>query len=324
MALFTDVVPSSVLVYDPATGLITVNGSTLVDTAVAGIGNLPSAVTYDGNSVVVKNPAGNTSNYFPVDMYAMNSRWFIKGGKSLLHVNYPKRRHCFPAVVWNNGGLTLASAAAGAQTKLTGTLGHALTTANQITAGDTYVYVSGSTGAGTVDWTVGWYKVTAITDAGNDFTVLRAYDANLKEPVISETGTETEGYRFLLPPLSITGGFEIFVLTKNSTNATEHKTRVRYGANGAAIGSMTEIMGSNDTNLQVVSFRAGMQNAGSNTVQVGMGGTSDVDGWGVGGTSYAAPTIDNSSAVTDIAVTMSVASNDSTIEIVAYRCDWWY
>lgn len=324
------IIDKKLISYNPTlSSLVDGNGNVLIDQYVSTILDLPSAtdVNNTGRTITSLNPAGAVAGFFPTDMYCANSRWYTKNGRALLNVAYPKLRITFPAAAWNNTGLTVGSASAGAAVLLTGGAGHALTTANQITAGNTYIYISGSTGAGSLDWTVGWYKLIAITDVGNDLTVDRAYNSNLRQPIVADIGTEVPAARISIPPLSESGGFEIFNVVKNTVAANEHRWRIRYGAAGVATASGVEIFNVNDVAASIIAFRAGLQNTGSTTTNISLGPVTGSNS-GIGAssaTTYATPNISNGTANTDLLIT-AISGNgvDITMELVAYNIVWWY
>lgn len=98
--------------------------------------------------------------------------------------------------------ITASSAAAGADTLLTSAGGvHGLTTAVCITAGNSYIYISGGTG-----WTVGFHKINAIAvdSTGTTIQIDTPYDAGFGTPtiVLANAGVDVPMETVTLPRLS--------------------------------------------------------------------------------------------------------------------------
>lgn len=293
---------------------------------------------YDGMSILVKNPGNNVSNYFPARAFRMNSRWYLENGDALYYAKAPRLRTTWPAAAWGAGTITKATAAAGAQTQLTSTAAHALTTANQVTLGNTYVYVAGSTGAGSVDWTVGWTKITAITDLGNDFTLLHPYNINLRTPVITCIGagilSAVEALRIPIPPFSDIGGYDALVSVKNYIAANEHRAKVWACAAGTSLATLfaqslpvTGLLNNvNDVAASPLGFRCGLQNAGATNLNVATGAIVSATGLGLGtgAAGYSTPNI-QTNVPTELVVTFESGTGvDITMELVSLIIRWRY
>ena len=344
-------IPANTVMVDAVTGLFeTQAGAAIVEASVTTMADLIllTGATYDDTSILVKNPANNVSNYFPAKAFRMNSRWYLENGDALLYAKAPRQRFTWPAAVWNNGGLARAVSGLGAgHTKLTGTAGHALTTAAQITAGDTYVYISGSVAAtGTIDWPVGWIKLTAITDVGNDLTVLYPYDANLKEPVIAEIGAASKAPALVIsiPPLAEHGGYEVYLSGKNIVAANEHRLAAYAAAVGTTITQLYaqdavilavvvpaapvsgRMIFANDTAAAPTGVRGGLQNVGATNVNITVGPPISTSGSGIGTglTTYNAPAL-QTNVPTELIITVESATGiDITMELAAVTVRWRY
>ena len=99
-------VPSNAVVIDPVTGLFkTQAGDSIaegfVDTMLDAL--LLTGADYDDQSLIVKNPGDNVSNYSPVVLFRMNSDWRTLG-KPPLYKEAPRLRVTWPADTWDAGG----------------------------------------------------------------------------------------------------------------------------------------------------------------------------------------------------------------------------
>ena len=333
----TGSLPTNAVVVDAVTGLFgTADGNPIADGFVNTMTDLIAltGATYDDQSMMVKNPADNLDNYFPAEAFRMNSRWYLKNGSALLYAKAFSKRHTWPAAAWTPG-TPLVSAAAGAQTRIPGgaTL-HALTTANQTTGLTTYIYISGSTGAGSVDWPVGWIQLTDIPST-TDLTVLYPYNANLRTPVITKIGDGlTEVLRIAVPPLSEIGGFEGLVSTKSYVAANEHRCKVWACAAGTTLATLAAqslpvtglLANANDAAATTQGTRFGMQNRGATNVNVLVGTSTSATGLGAGtgGVAYPLPAI-QTNVPTELVVTYESATGvDITMELVSFVVNWRY
>lgn len=318
---------------DSATGLLSSGGSILVEAVVATMDDLLdlNTTTYDQQRIIVTNPAGMVSGYHPADFFCTQGGFQMMGGNTTLIDLTPQRRVTWPVAAWSAGAMTLTSAAAGANTKIAGAAAHGLTTANQVTAGVTYVYISGTTG-GTVNWTVGWTKIISI-DAANDLTLDHVYNSDLGKPtIIGDTAgdaSEVPVQTIKIPRLSTQylGSFEIECMYKNYTT-TATRARIRYGASGLAVGGGVEIYNLNDVTAQLVNLKTKVRNTGTASKNIS---TSTIisSTSGFGATAAATPRatdIDNTSATTDILITFNCNASgaDRTAELISANAVWRY
>jgi len=120
--------------------------------------------------------------------------------------------------------VTAGTAAAGADTTLGSAGAHGLSTAVAVTAGASYIYISGGTG-----WTVGWHKINSITDA-NNFVIDTPYDAGFGAPTIVLAGSATlvPMLAITIPPLTLNGeiALDMTPLVSNSNNAKNLKIKL--------------------------------------------------------------------------------------------------
>lgn len=332
--------PSNAVVIDPVTGLFkTQAGDSIaegfVDTMLDAL--LLTGADYDDQSLIVKNPGDNVSNYFPVELFRMNSDWRTLG-RPPLYKEVPRLRVTWPADTWDAGGFTLTPAGSPSGSKVlvesnpTTNL-HGLTQATQVTGGGalggSYVYVRGSTGAGTVDWTPGLVQIDDVAANGYGITLKHPHVAGLRTPVFATAGTSSPIIikRISAPPLSINGGFEVISTGQNTKNSNQHKLRVRYGAAGCDIAS-SFLIGDTSTSSLASPFhhRCGIMNAGSTSVNVTTGPIEDADGWayGTSGDVYGVYAVSNGSANTDILICLeSSNAADIVMELVAIEVEWW-
>lgn len=329
--------PSNAVVIDAVTGLFeTEAGDPIADAFVDNMTDLIAltGTTYDDQTILIKNPADNVDNYFPAEAFRMNSRWYLKNGSALLYAKAFSKRHTWPAATWVAGALS--SAAAGAQTTIDGgATAHALTAANQTDSPlVTYVYISGSTGAGSIDWPVGWIQLTGVPSA-NDLTVLYPYNANLRTPVITKIGDGlTEVLRITVPPLSEIGGFEGLVGVKNYIAANEHRCKVWACAAGTTLATLAAqslpvtglLANANDAAATTQGTRFGMQNRGATNVNVLVGTSTSATGLGAGSgaAAYPLPAI-QTNVPTELVVTFESGTGvDITMELVSFIVHWRY
>lgn len=336
----TGTLPSNAVVVDPVTGQFeTVAGAPIaegfVDTVVDLITLIGSA--YDNHKLIVKNPGDNLSNYFPAELFRMNSEWHTLGGISTLYIETPRQRITWPAETWDDGNFSITTSGGGAHTLITSLTSAkvGLTSAVQLPASTpaSYVYVIGSTGAGSEDWPIGLVQIVSMDAAvypGGDYLVLDyPWTPQLRQPVFACGGVTSPIVirRISIPPLSSIGGFESLLEGKNTKNSNQHKYTVRYGASGVAIGSAVLVADSSTSTLDaVVRNRGGINNAGSTSVNITTGPIDDIDGWGFGGsgTTYGAYAIPNGAANTDLLVCMETSNGaDIVMELVSIQVNWW-
>lgn len=312
---------------DQSTGILSVGGSSLVEASVTTMTDLLAlnTTTYDGQKIIVTNPAGMVSGYSPAEFYCTQAAFKMLGGNTTLVDLVPRRRVTWPVAAWSAGAMTLTSAAAGAHTKIAGAAAHGLTTAKQVTAGDTYVYVSGGTG-----WTVGLTKIISI-DAVNDLTLDHPYSVGLGTPTITGdtagTASEIPIQTIKIPRLSTQylGSFEIECMYKNYTT-TATRTLIRYGSSGLAVGGGVAVFNLNDSSASLCNVKTKVRNTGlagkSISTSTAVSSTS-----GFSTTAAASPLatdIDNTSVTTDILITAYCNSTgaDRTQELIS-ACGLW-
>lgn len=331
--------PANAVVIDAVTGLFeTPAGGAIVDASVATMTDLillTDDAIYGGTSIIVENPADNISNYFPAKAYRMNSRWYLENGEALLYAAAPRTRYTWPAAAWVPG--TLSSGGVGLTVIDGGATLHALTAANQTTSLTTYVYISGSTGAGTVDWPIGPMQLSAIPTT-NDLTVVYPYDANLRTPIITPIGagvlSAVEVARIAIPPLSASGGYEVLLSVKNFIITTEHRCKIwacaagttlatLYGQTAPVTGLLNNV---NDATAAPIGVRAGLQNAGATNVNTSVGAYVSTTGLGLGtgAVGYAVPAL-QTNVPTELVITFESSNGiDITMELVNLIVKWRY
>lgn len=322
-----------VLTVDSTTGLISIEGTPFVEATVANMDALLalSTTTYDGQRLIVENPANMVSAYHPADFFCTQGGFQMMGGSTTLIDLTPQRRVTWPVAAWSAGAMTLTSAAAGANTKIAGAAAHGLTTANQVTAGVTYVYISGTTG-GTVNWTVGWTKIISI-DAANDLTLDHVYNSDLGKPtIVGDTAgdaSEVPVQTIKIPRLSTQylGSFEVECMYRNYTT-TVTRARIRYGDSGLAVGGGVEIYNLNDVSASLVNLKTKVRNTGAASKNISTS-TIITSTSGLGTAAAATPrvtNIDNTSATTDILITFNCNASgaDRTAELISANAVWRY
>lgn len=313
--------------------LADMDGNPLVEATVVTMDNLLAlnTTTYNGQKIIVTNPAGMVSGYHPADFFCTQGGFQMMGGDTTLIDLVPKRRVTWPVAAWAAGALTLSGVASNTQTKIAGAAAHGLTTANQITAGDTYVYIAGTVG-GTVNWTVGWTRL-AIIDAANDLTLDHPYSAGLGKPtIIGDTAgdaSEVPVQLIKIPRLSTQylGSFEVECMYRNYTTAIT-RARIRYGASGLAVGGGTIVYNQNDNTAQLFNIKTKVRNTGTANKNISTS-TIITSTSGFGATAAATPLatdIDNTSATTDVLITFNcnTAGADRTSELISANAVWRY
>lgn len=317
--------------YNRVTRLLELNGVPLIDASVTTMDDLLAlnTTTYDQQKIIVANPAGMVSGYHPAEFFCTQGGFQMMGGNTTLVDLVPKRRVTWPVAAWSAGAMTLTSAAAGANTKIAGAAAHGLTTANQVTAGVTYVYISGTSG-GTVNWTVGWTKIISI-DAANDLTLDHPYSAGLGTPtIIGDTAgdaSEVPVQLIKIPRLSTQylGSFEVECMYKNYTTAAT-RARIRYGALGLVVGGGVVIYNQNDNAASLFNIKTKVRNTGVAGKNISTSSvTTSSSGFGsTGAASPLATDVDNTSATTDVLITFNCNATgaDRTAELVSANALW--
>jgi hypothetical protein len=313
--------PSNALVVDAVTGLVeTYDNTTLVDAAVEDVTALLAlnTTTYDGLSVVVRNPGGNpgygygTVAGIPARAYCDNGAWHWESG-ILIHGIYaealqlicPAATFTSPAVS-NSGGLV----------KLTSAGAHGLTTANAITTQSKVRVLSGT------NWVAGDYNVTAITldTTGTDFTIDYTYSAGLGVPTLAlvDASAEREIVRIKIPK-SFTTRAKIEVLSTFRTvvaAATATIFKVYSVASGAAYTTASNPFGAYTFTAaaNICNSSAGLIMLNSRSAQRSHFLTTSASGAGTNATDSTAFTL-NMDAVTDIVVTALIQTADRPLRI---------
>lgn len=302
------------------------DGTDLIDENAAIISNvlnaatvaaLPSAATVDGKVYVVDNPAGNTGG-FPVDCFSLDSKWQFVGGDALIAAECPDMMYTAPAATWDDTpSFTMATVAAGAQTKITSGGGaHGLTTAAQITAGDSSIYVSGGT-----NWTVGWYKITVV-DSTTALTIDHPYSASLGQPTFGFPGSTLVAKRIALPPMSSTGS-AIMRLVVDHTHAVADSTQfaLQHVATGGAAGSGYNVWipAAETTNAPIISGIYGFFNKGATNAQRTLFATGDADGLGSVNAGAIATGAVQTSSGSDLIQTVNITTAGDSIKICNYN-----
>lgn len=252
----------------------------------ATLADVPAASTMEGKAVIVDSLAGNAGGS-PCSIYskAGANKWSILNGLAIFDKGTPNKRVTAPAATFT-GTYSFASAASGAQTKITGAGAHGLVTATVITAGNTYIRIKSGSGA---NWVPGLYKVTAITldTTGTDITIDHPYSASFGQPIIAlADGNMFEMVRVVMPAMSIVGGAIVtqtfkFLAYNSSTAAKAFAAEIV--ASGGVIGSGYDIWtqandtsGTNDNSGRV---QFGFNNIDATNVQHRLLAVSDADGW---------------------------------------------
>lgn len=301
------------------------DGTDLIDENAAIISNvlqsatiaaLPAASTKAGKIYIVDNPGNNTKG-LPATVYSLSSKWQFTGGDALIAEDCPDAMYTVPAATWDDTpSFTFTSVASGAQTKVTSGGGvHGLTTAAQITAGDSYIYVSGGT-----NWTVGWYKITVV-DSTTAVTINHPYSASFGQPTFGMPGDTLIALRLKLPPLSSTGK-ALLRRVVDHTHAGIDSTAitVEHVASGGAAGSGYSILAptAETTNAPIVSGICGFFNKGATNVQRTLYATGDADGWGSLNTGVIAAGAVQTNVATDIISTVNIAAAGDSVKICNY------
>ncbi len=143
------------------------------------------------------------STTYNLDYYSDGTEYVLNNGLALVsRSNTPVNTLICPAATFTSA--TPSSAAAGADTLLTSAGAHGLTTAIAITAGASYIYISGGTG-----WTVGFHKITAIAvnTTGVTIQIDTPYSAGFGTPtiVLANSGTLVPMLALTVPPLNGNG-----------------------------------------------------------------------------------------------------------------------
>lgn len=169
----------------------------------SGVSDWPYA-TYPAMKLFAANIGNNGAVY-----QASSTGYHLSGYYDIIRNHNVNSRRCvFPAATWT--GLSCSDPGSGGNTTVTGAGTHGLTQARCVTAGDTYVYVSGGT-----DWTVGWTKIVAVTESGGALALtLDTASYNANAPTITLVGgSGADIYSATLPRYCIGPNGEIDIDT---------------------------------------------------------------------------------------------------------------
>lgn len=303
------------------------DGTDLIDENAAIISNvlqaatiaaLPEASTKAGKVYIVDNPGNNTKG-LPATIYSLSSKWQFTGGDALIAEDCPEAMYTVPAATWDDTpSFTFTSVASGAQTKITSGGGvHSLTTAKQITAGDSYIYVASGT-----NWTAGWYKITVV-DSTTAVTINHPYNASFGQPTFGLPGDTLIPLRLKLPPLSSTGKALLRRTVKHVKVAAGNSIQLtlEHVASGGAAGSGTLLYnpGADVTNAgAIISGVYGFFNKAATDVQKTVYAITDSDGWGSNGSGDTQDGGVQTNVATDIIATIIIGVAGDSVAMKNY------
>lgn len=293
----------------------TVSGNTVVGSWADLLSTYPAA-SNSGMSVLVENAGDNTVG-LPCEAYSNGVDWLIVNGEAVLYNNAIWKKIVAPAATFITYTFTIANG--GAETKITGAGVHGLTTAVAVGA---YIRISANTG-GTVPWTVGLYRITAVTDGGSDLTVVNSFPGAglLGAPTIALAGTELEVERIHLPPLTDTGSFRWAIATENTGTSTKN-TRLRFGDAAESISTADQVYLHADTTATTLGGTGGVFNYnGVTTTNAGFHNPTQVSGTGAA-TGDPSATTTETNVTTDIILTTSIATANDVVNIRKLTI-WW-
>jgi hypothetical protein len=292
----------------------TVSGNTIVTSWDDLLTTYPAA-SNTGMTAIVDNAGDNTVG-IPFEAYSNGTEWLVLGGDAMLGDDAPMMTITAPAATFvPGGGYTLSQGATAQETKIASGGIHGLTTGISVGA---YINISASTG-GSIPWTVGLYKITAITldTTGTDITVLRDYNATLGQPTITLINNEIEVLRHHVPALTDTGSVRFDLHTKN-TGTNGKRTRVRFGVLGVALASATEFFNSNDTTATQGRLFAGIRNYDAVTNKnVGFHASASTSGVGTTTTAIITGTV-QTNAGTDIIVSVHPTVANDVVQVLRF------
>lgn len=293
----------------------TVSGNTVVTSWDDLLTTYPAA-SNTGMTAIVSNAGDNTVG-IPFEAYSDGVEWLILGGDAMLVDDVPMKTITAPAATFVPGaGYTLSQGATPQETKIASAGVHGLTGAISVGA---YINISASTG-GSIPWTVGLYKITAITTdtTGTDITVLRDYNATLGQPTITLINNEIEVLRYHVPALTDTGSVSWDLHTKN-TGTNGKRTRVKFGVLGVALASATEFYNTNDTTATQGRVLGGVRNYdGVTNKNVGFHSSgSSVSGVGTTTTAITTGTV-QTNAGTDIIVSVHPTVANDVVQVIRF------
>jgi hypothetical protein len=303
------------------TGGLEVGGTGLIDLAVNTAADLValSTTTYDGMSVVVKNPGGQagygwgTVAGIPARAYCYNSAWHWENGVIILGIYADALQLTVPAATFTS--VSVAAGAGGYSTKcaLSSAGVHGLTTANAVTI-PCKIRITAGTG-----WTPGDYPILEVTDA-DTVTIDYTYDAGLGTPtiVLAHASTEVEIVRIKVPiPLTTRAKFIIEGSVKTPVAAAgAMRLKLYLGNTGEDYSTAGLIHNINyGTNASSGSFHAGFQLQNSKTVQKGILITTNASGYGVATSGDMANLTETMTSSTDIIAMALLETADRPLRI---------
>lgn len=210
---------------------------------------------------------------------------------------------------------TPTTAAAGADTLLTSAGVHGLTTAACITAGDSYIYISGGTG-----WTVGFHKITAIAVDTTGVTVQidTPFDAGFGTPtiVLANSGTDVVLETITLPRLSTNSRVTTRVTTHHPNTANNKNFKLKLGGTALYVPNY-----SNATVALSNSLEYSFYNRDSVSSQVASVGNLSPTGFGSSSQPCSTSAIDTGTGTAQITLSYSPATANEVCGIEAYEVE---
>lgn len=255
---------------------VTVSGETEIDSWIDLLATYPPGAN-SGLTALVRNIADNAVG-FPCEAWSDGTKWNVLHGEALLAKGAPNIKLTVPASTWV-GTYTLSAGAGAnsAKTKLVGAGNHGLTNA---VAANAHIRVTGTTGAGTVDWIPGLYKLLLVADGGGELTLDYPYSASLRQPIFALENTEMELVRINVPPLSADGVLRWMMTVDNGAAVASGKTnRIRWGLDSFSLTSGTIYYSNIDSGGNTVGIIGGFQN-NTTASQVGFHNESNASGTG--------------------------------------------
>lgn len=210
---------------------------------------------------------------------------------------------------------TPTTAAAGADTLLTSAGVHGLTTAACITAGDSYIYISGGTG-----WTVGFHKITAIAVDTTGVTVQidTPFDAGFGTPtiVLANSGTDVVLETITLPRLSTNSRVTTRVTTHHPNTANNKNFKLKLGGTALYVPTYSNAAVALSNNLEYSFY-----NRGSVSSQVASAGNLSPTGLGSSSQPCNTSAIDTGTGTAQITLSYSPATANEVCGIEAYEVE---
>ncbi len=209
--------------------------------------------------------------------------------------------------------VSVASAAAGADTQLSSAGTHGLTTAVCVTAGASYIYISGGTG-----WTVGFHKINTVTESGGAlvFTIDTPYNAGFGTPtiVLANSGTDVVLETITLPRLRANSKVTLDVSPIVPTSGNNKNFKVKLGATALVSAAYSNTTVTVSNRAQHVFY-----NRASVSSQVGGVGSANPSGIGTSSLAHPTATIDTSTGTAQLTLSFSPAAANEVCAIEAYE-----